>query len=594
MSPDAELAWRKCPGCGYLVPGASATCLRCHTDLSAPAAWAPGEGASAPGFDAAPSPWSVAASSTEAASRPSPPTVERPGFAPAPPWPPVPAVGGGPPPAASAEYLPVGRGGSGGSRRTWWVVIAIVVIVALVGTLLRLTVFDGTVSYPAHWDPRLGDLPRTVAELRKLDFVHPVPVRFLSEKEFRKETAFDPGSTPGAKRQLQKLTESLRAAGLVTGSIDLGQAVNDEQQSSVLAFYDPDTKQVVVRGTGPLDVATRVTLAHELTHVLQDQHFDLNRLQASARSDADGSGDAFRAFVEGDAVRIEDKYRARLSKAEKKQYARVQQAEQDRADEGTAQVPAYVSLLFSAPYRYGPPAVGVVASDGGNANVDRGFRSGSFTERLFLEPNSVLHHHPEPKVAPPTLAKGEKASGAPDRFGAFGTYLLLASRLDPGRALEAASFVQGGRSRIVRSGGRACVRGVVLGADATANRLLVGAFGDWARALPKGMAEIGRRGAAVTFFSCDPGAKAALPSPDSSIERAGTLLQIHDELEAGLISELAGAGIPAQRAECAALGLTRSPAVGLILQQPEADITEQQLTDAITTAAPQVRDECGF
>ncbi len=472
--------------------------------------------------------------------------------------------------------------------------IAIVVAIAILGALLRATVFDQGPSYPARWDPRLGALPQTVAKLRKLDFEHAVPVRFLSDRAFRKETAFDPGTTPGATKRLKQLAESLRAAGLVTGNVDLGKAVNDEQQSSVLAFYDPDVKEIVIRGTGPLDVAHRVTLAHELTHVLQDQHFDLNRLESAAKTAADGSSEAFRAFVEGDAVRIEEKYRAELSRAEKQEYRDSLQAEQDRADQETAGVPAFVSLSFSAPYRYGPPAVGVVAADGGNANVDRGFRTGTFTERLYLEPNSVLHHQPEPAVAPPAVAKGEKSSGRIDRFGAFSTYLLLASRLDAGRSLEAATFVRGGRMRTVRAGGRSCVRGVVLGADASANRLLADRFDSWAAALPKGMAEIGRRGPAVTFFSCDPGANGALTSPDTAIDRAGTLLQIHDELEAALVADFADAGIPARRAECAALGLSRSPEVARVVQKPESDITAKDLTDAITAAAPRVRPQCGF
>ena len=44
-----------------------------------------------------------------------------------------------------------------------------------------------------------------------------------------------------------------------------------------LAYYDPSGEQVFVRGT-ELTPAVRVTLAHELAHVLQDQHFDLERL----------------------------------------------------------------------------------------------------------------------------------------------------------------------------------------------------------------------------------------------------------------------------------------------------------------------------
>ena len=38
-----------------------------------------------------------------------------------------------------------------------------------------------------------------------------------------------------------------------------------------------------MRGDGPFTVETRVTLAHELTHVLQDQHFDLQKLDKAGQ-----------------------------------------------------------------------------------------------------------------------------------------------------------------------------------------------------------------------------------------------------------------------------------------------------------------------
>ena len=46
-------------------------------------------------------------------------------------------------------------------------------------------------------------------------------------------------------------------------------------------------------------------LAHELTHVLQDQHFDLNKLRTDAAAGADL---AVLSLIEGDAVSIENEY----------------------------------------------------------------------------------------------------------------------------------------------------------------------------------------------------------------------------------------------------------------------------------------------
>ena len=45
----------------------------------------------------------------------------------------------------------------------------------------------------------------------------------------------------------------------------------------------------------------RETLAHELTHALQDQHFDLRRFE----NGPDGAEEAYRALYEADAVRVQ-------------------------------------------------------------------------------------------------------------------------------------------------------------------------------------------------------------------------------------------------------------------------------------------------
>ena len=90
---------------------------------------------------------------------------------------------------------------------------------------------------------------------------------------------------------LARSEAQLRAVGLVAGGVDLLDSVSDLQQSGVLAYYDPKRERITVRGK-ELDVARRVTLAHELTHALQDQHFDLESLQRAARRRAGLGGAA--------------------------------------------------------------------------------------------------------------------------------------------------------------------------------------------------------------------------------------------------------------------------------------------------------------
>jgi Zn-dependent peptidase ImmA (M78 family) len=97
----------------------------------------------------------------------------------------------------------------------------------------------------------------------------------------------DPSSADRSEAQREESV--FRALGFIGGNVDLLRGIDTAQSSETLAFYDPDRKEVIVRGT-TLDVAHQVTVAHELTHVLQDQHFNLPKLQQRA-SDSD-SGDA--------------------------------------------------------------------------------------------------------------------------------------------------------------------------------------------------------------------------------------------------------------------------------------------------------------
>ena len=498
--------------------------------------------------------------------------------------PPAPPRGPGSPAAAGASF-----------RRTGLIVAAIVVVVALVGVGLATTVLRSS-DYPSHWDPRLGDLPATVARLRGLQFEHAVPVRYEPASRFVKERALGTSKPTAAQRRASaRATESLRAMGLVSGKVDLFAASRASRENRVLAFYDPDAKEVVIRGgTKFLDVPHRVVLAHELTHVLQDQHFDLNRLEASVRSAPGQSPQALRAVIEGDANRIENKYLAGLPADDRADFAAWERKGAQDADAATADVPAVISVLQGAPYAFGPLALQVVAADGGNGAVDRVFEHGVFTQELFVEPTaSLTEPAPEP-LAAPKVSAGEKTIGTADELGAFDLYLLLASRIDGADAIAAASNWTGGRSRTVRADGRVCQRGG--GRHRVGHRRAPSsAISDGGRrALPAGMATVRRNGSRVAVRSCDPGADSSLASPDATIIRAQNLLVAHNQIEVALVQQAKAQGLPLRIVKCAALEFVRSPQLALVLARPEADISAADVRDAISAAGPAVRTACGL
>jgi hypothetical protein len=92
------------------------------------------------------------------------------------------------------------------------------------------------------------------------------------------------------------------ALGLLEPGRSLREAFLDLQGEQVLGYYssEADTLFVVSRsgGIGPTE---KVTFAHEFTHALQDQHFDLGSLDMDDLSNSDRSL-ARLALVEGDAT----------------------------------------------------------------------------------------------------------------------------------------------------------------------------------------------------------------------------------------------------------------------------------------------------
>ena len=313
------------------------------------------------------------------------------------------------------------------------------------------------------WDPRVAPIARKVEKLRGLDFLQPVGVEYLSDAAFAKRVALDQGKLDASdKADLRRSQSQLAAIGLLPPGVDLVGAVSSLQSSGVLAYYDPKTKRVVVRGQ-ELTPATEVTLAHELTHALQDQHFNLKRMRSVA--EREHASAALTALVEGDARRVDQLYAAQLPAARRTSYEQSRAEDSSRASDAihAAGVPDSLVVLFQSPYLLGPPMLEVAESLDGKDAVDELFREPPRSESAFLTPTSLADGDDTVGVDRPKLRDGERADGKPDVFGAFGLYLMLSSRIDPVRALAAADGWGGDAMITLRRGDTACVRATFAG-----------------------------------------------------------------------------------------------------------------------------------
>lgn len=381
------------------------------------------------------------------------------------------------------------------------VVVAGLVVVGLVAVLTQLMGDDGP-GHPDQWDARVLDLAAFVEDERGLAFDHPVYVNFLTDEEYTEQTTTEESDVlPDERAELDRFAGELRALGVATGEIDLFSVLNQISDGGTLAFYDPTDERVRVRGT-EMTVGLEVTLVHELTHALQDQKFDLERLQDSQLDD--GASTALRGLAEGDALRIEDAYvEEELTTVEQAAYEEEYEGEITESEAATEGVPPFVSATFSAPYALGQPFVLMLTNRDGNSGVDGAFEEPPSTEEHLFDPASFLDEDTAERSIDLGFEEGaELLDEGP--FGATSWYLFLAERIEPKVAFEAA-LGWNGDAFAATDDGAVCVRVAFVGDTEDDEDEMTAALDTWAAALPGGGAEVEQVDGHPVLVSCDPG-----------------------------------------------------------------------------------------
>jgi hypothetical protein len=345
-------------------------------------------------------------------------------------------------------------------------------------------------------EPQAGDaeLEAVVAEIaafveeeRGLEFeVDPV-VELLDEGAFQDRLLADEEED---EAELLDLQDELRALGLIDDDVDISTALDDLLGQGVLGFYDPETGELVVRA-GDITPLARITIAHELVHALDDQHFDLDRPEYE--DDPSEIGGTFSTLVEGNASVIEDAYRESLTDEERDEAAA---EEQELAGGGLpASIPIILLQILSAPYEIGPLFVQALLEDGGLEAVDAAFEAPPTTSEQTYFPEVFLAGEDVVEVPAP------EADGEVIYEGAFGvlSLLLVLGPQDP--AVQRAVDGWGGDAYVVwREDDRTCARANLVGDTDEDTEEIAEALSAWAAQQDDAEASTGD--GLVTFTSC--------------------------------------------------------------------------------------------
>jgi hypothetical protein len=301
----------------------------------------------------------------------------------------------------------------------------------------------------------IADVARQVEEIRGLEFIRPVTPEAVSQDRIGDllEEALE-RSYP--KDMMDRRTRAWRTIGAIPAGADLNRAYRDYFGTQVIGFYDTQTHQLVFSGSEHPSPYERVTLSHELTHALDDQHFHLDRLDALEQACRDEDLAAFVSLTEGNAVVFSGRWLQRnLGLEELVQF----QEEASSFPPPPASVPPFLLSLQISPYIQGPTFVESLLTRGGLGAVDRAFRDPPDSTEQVLHPD--LYPKDEPQEVDVTDLSEDLGDGWTDldvyQVGELWLRLLLELRLDPSSAREAAAGWDGGEYRAWARGNRVAV-----------------------------------------------------------------------------------------------------------------------------------------
>lgn len=158
-----------------------------------------------------------------------------------------------------------------------------------------------TPAPPTDLQARLEAIEQQVIASRGLQRLAPIEKRLISREEAGHYIAAE-FERERAEYEIRNTVYKL--LDLIPEQADLVSLLRDLVTSQASGFYDPRVKALfVITESAGLTAGEELTLAHELTHALQDQHFNLERLQRDARADWDRNH-ALSALVEGDATAL--------------------------------------------------------------------------------------------------------------------------------------------------------------------------------------------------------------------------------------------------------------------------------------------------
>src|SRR5256886_323893 len=242
------------------------------------------------------------------------------------------------------------------------------------------------------------DVLKETSEIRQLSILRPVQSSTQSRAEIER-TLIKNLDEDMTAAQAHASEVALRKLGLAPADFQYRALMIRLLTEQVAGYYDPKTQQFHLADWIDLD-GQKPIMAHELTHALQDQHFNLLRFEHWPKGDSDAEL-AAHALIEGDATLAMALYVANnplvaLAFLKSLGSAGMASVELDKAPRALRE-----SLLF--PYQDGEKWVNALYKRGGRNEVSQAVTTLPQSTEQILHPEKNFAHETPGMVKLPDI-----------------------------------------------------------------------------------------------------------------------------------------------------------------------------------------------
>ena len=287
--------------------------------------------------------------------------------------------------------------------------------------------------------PAIAEVADQVESVRGLAFDRPVNIEPITDAEMDRRLS-DYFEAYYPVEFYARRSEAWSAIGAMPPDVGILEALDAYQQGQVLGFYNSQNEELVYTGDADLDRIEQFVLAHELTHAIDDQHFDLDRLDDLVIRCDDEPFQAALGIVEGSANHFATQVLINFPVTEMGSIP---------GGDGGAEVPPFILELQAYPYTAGQRFADALSDANGPSAIDAALETFPTTTEQVLHPAKFPDEVGESvDVADfaPTFGEGWRDLDAMV-VGELWLKALLHLRLDDQVATDAAAGWGGGTYR---------------------------------------------------------------------------------------------------------------------------------------------------